>query len=140
MSEQNKSVVRRIVEEHWNEKKPSLVAELFDAKATVYTPDGPLHGLDGASQLLAAYSTAFPDFRLNIDELLADGDKITLRWTFTGTQNGPLGGIAASGKSVSVPGIAIFQVASGKAREVRMLWDKYALMQQIGALAGQAAA
>jgi predicted ester cyclase len=77
--------VRRIIEEHWNEKNPSLVAELFDAKTTVYTPDGTLQGLDGASQLLAAYTAAFPDFRLSIDELLADGDKVTLRWTFTGT-------------------------------------------------------
>lgn len=139
MSEHNKSVVRRLVEDHWNKKNPSLVTEVFDANTILHTPDGTLHGHDGALQLLSAYTTAFPDFRLIIDDLLADGDNVTLRWTFTGTQKGPFSGVGASGKSVSVPGIAIFQIASGKAREVRMVWDKYALMQQIGALASRAA-
>ena len=98
-----------------------------------------MRGHDGAGQLLAAYTTAFPDFRLQIENLLSDGDNITLRWTFTGTQKGPLGEIAGSGNRVSVPGITNFQVSSGKALEVHMVWDKYALMQQIGALARHAA-
>lgn len=139
MSERNKSVVRRIVEDHWNKKNPPLVAEVFDPKTVLHTPDGVLQGHDGALQLLAAYTVAFPDFRLAIDDLLVDGENVTLRWTFTGTHQGTLGAIQASGKSVSVPGIAIFQIADGKAREVRMVWDKYALMQQIGALASRAA-
>ena len=70
--------------------------------------------------------------------MLAEGDKVTYRWTFTGTHKGPLAGIAASGRKVSVGGIGIFRVAGGKASELRLLWDKYALMQQIGALASQA--
>src|SRR5579862_4255810 len=98
-----------------------------------------LQGHEGALQLLTAYSTAFPDFRLIIDDLLADGENVTLRWTFTGTHNGSFGALRASGKSVSVPGIAIFQITGSKAKEVRMVCDKYALMQQIGALASQAA-
>ena len=61
-----------------------------------------------------------------------------MRWTFTGTNKGPLAGIGASGKKVNVGGIGIFRISAGKASEVRMAWDKYALMQQIGALAGQA--
>ena len=139
MSEQNRSVVRRIVENHWNQKNPSLVTELFDAQATLYTPDGTLRGIAGASQLLAAYTNAFPNFRLHIDDLRSDEDAVTLRWTFTGTQNGPFGEIAASGRSVSVPGIAIFEIVDGKARDVHMLWDKFALIQEIGAPARKAA-
>jgi steroid delta-isomerase-like uncharacterized protein len=140
MSEQNKVVVRRIVEDHWNKKNPPLVAEVFDEKATLYTPDGTLRGHEGALQLLAAYTAAFPDFRLIIDDLLVDGENVTLRWTFIGTHEGAFGVINASGKSVSVPGIAIFQIVDDKARDVRMVWDKYALLQQIGALASGAAA
>lgn len=139
MSEQNKSVVRRIVEDHWNKKNQQLVTELFDKNTSLYTPDGTLRGIEGASQLLAVYTAAFPDFRLIIDDLLVDGENVTLRWTFTGTHKGALSGINASGKSVGVPGIGIFQIASGKAKDVRMVWDKYALMQQIGALASRAA-
>jgi len=138
MSEQNKSVVRRLIEDHWNKKNPALISEIFDPGVTVYTPDGTLKGHDGAKQLLTAYATAFPDFRLEIDDLLSDADKVTVRWTFKGAQNGPLAGIGATEKTVSVQGIGIFQIAGGKAKELRLLWDKYALMQQIGALATQA--
>ena|SRR2546426_11633408 len=138
MSEQNKAVVRRIIEDHWNRKNPALVGELFAATVAIHTPDGVLNAHDGARQLLNAYATAFPDFHLSIDDLLADGDRVTWRWTFTGTHKGPLASIAASGKTVSVGGIGIIRVTGGKASELRLIWDKYALMQQIGALAAQA--
>jgi predicted ester cyclase len=140
MSEQNKSVVRRIVEEHWNKKNPGLVNELFTSNVSLETPDGVLTGLQGASDLLHAYGTAFPDFRLIIDDLLADGDRVVLRWTFTGTQSGPLGDIAASGRQVKVPrGIAIFRIAGGKVDQGYFAWDKYALLQQLGVLPTAAA-
>ena len=69
MSEENKAVVRRIIEDHWNAKNHELVPELFAETVSIHTPDGVLKGLDGASTLLQAYATAFPDFRLSIDDL-----------------------------------------------------------------------
>jgi steroid delta-isomerase-like uncharacterized protein len=133
MSEQNKAVVRRIVEEHWNQKNAALVSELFAPNVSLRTPDGVLTGLEGASFLLRAYSTAFPDFRLIVDDLLADGNKVVLQWTFTGTHRGPLADIPATGRQVSVPrGIAIFRIEGGKMTEGQFAWDKYALMQQLG--------
>jgi steroid delta-isomerase-like uncharacterized protein len=135
MSEQNKAVVRRIVEDHWNNKNAALVSELFASNVSLETPDGVLTGLEGASFLLQAYATAFPDFRLIIDDLLADGDRVVLRWTFTGTHRGPLADIAASGRQVHVPcGIAIFRIAAGKVDQGYFAWDKYALLQQLGVL------
>jgi steroid delta-isomerase-like uncharacterized protein len=135
MSEQNKSLVRRIVEEHWNNRNAGLVTELFASKVSLETPDGVLTGLEGASFLLQAYATAFPDFRLIIDDLLADGDRVVLRWTFTGTHRGPLADIAASGRQVKVPRcIAIFRIAAGKVDQGYLAWDKYALLQQLGVL------
>ena len=102
MSEQNKALVRRLIEDHWNAKNPALVSELFAPTVTIHTPDGVLNGLDGASALLQAYATAFPDFRLVIDDLVADAEKVAFRWTFNGTHRGPLADIRASGKQVSV--------------------------------------
>ncbi len=132
MSEQNKAVVRRIVEDHWNKKNPSLIGELFAANCALHTPDGALQGQDGARQLYNAYATAFPDFRVKTDDMLADGNKVVVRYTFAGTHKGPLASIPASGKQANVQGIAIFNLAGGKADEVRFVWDKFALMQQIG--------
>ena len=67
--------------------------------------------------------------------LVADADKVAFRWTFNGTHRGPLADIRASGKQVSVSNnVGIFQIADGKVNESRLCWDKYALLQQVGAL------
>ena len=135
MSEQNKTLVRRIIEEHWNNRNAGLVSELFASNVSLDTPDGVLTGLEGASLLLQAYATAFPDFRLTIDDLLADGNKVVFRWTFTGTHRGPLADIPASGRQVNVPrGIGIFRVDAGKVDQGYLAWDKHALLQQLGVL------
>ncbi|HJY90600.1 MAG TPA: ester cyclase, partial [Candidatus Acidoferrum sp.] len=115
MSEQNKALVRRLIEDHWNAKNFALVSELYAPTVTMHTPDGVLNGLDGASMLLRAYATAFPDFRLVIDDLVADADKVAFRWTFDGTHRGPLADIRASNKQVSVSNnVGIFRIADGK--------------------------
>jgi steroid delta-isomerase-like uncharacterized protein len=135
MSEQNKAVVRRIVEEHWNNKNAALVSELFASNVSLETPDGVLTGLEGASFLLQAYATAFPDFHNTIDDLLADGNQVVFRWTFTGTQRGSLAGLAASGRQVRVPrNIGIFRIDAGKVDQGYLAWDKYALFQQLGVI------
>jgi steroid delta-isomerase-like uncharacterized protein len=135
MSEQNKAVVRRLIEDHWNAKNHALVSEFFAPAVSIHTPDGDLKGLDGASTLLQAYATAFPDFRLIIDDMVAEADRVAFRWTFEGTHRGPLGDIRATGKRVSIPNaIAIFRLASGKVNEARMCWPKYLLLQELGVL------
>ena len=135
MSEQNRAIVRRLYEDHWNRKNPALVNELFAPTVSLHTPDGVLTGLEGASFLLQAYSTAFPDFHLAIDDMVAENDKVVVRYSFTGTHRGPLADIPASSRPVNVTnGIGIFRVVAGKVSEVHFSWDKYALLQKLGAL------
>ncbi len=135
MSEQNKTVVRRIIEEHWNNKNADLVSELFTSNVSLDTPDGVLTGLEGASSLLQAYATAFPDFHLATDDLLADGDQVVFRWTFTGTHSGPLAGTAATGRQITVSrNIGIFHLDGGKVNQGYLAWDKYAIFQQLGVI------
>ena len=135
MSEQSKEVVRRVVDEHWNKKNPDLVSELFAPNMTLDTPDGVLSGHEGAHALLQAYETAFPDFHLATDDLFANGDQVVIRWTFTGTNTGSLAGMAPSGNKISVSrNIGIFRVDGGKVVGGHLNWDKYALLQQIGAI------
>jgi len=142
MSEQNKRVVRRIVEDYWSKKNPSLAGELFAANCSLHTPDGDLKGMKGVTQLYDAYATAFPDFRITIDDTIAEGDRVVIRHNFVGTHKGPLGGIAASGNRVAVHGLMMFRLEDGKVAEGRFSWDRLSLQQQIGALpkvSGQAA-
>jgi steroid delta-isomerase-like uncharacterized protein len=142
MSDQNKAVVRRIVEDYWNKKNPALVGELFATDCSLHTPDGDLQGVKGAAQLYDAYATAFPDFRITAEDTVAEGDRVALRYNFTGTNKGPLGAIPASGNRITVSGIVIFRLTGGKVAEGRWSWDRVSLQQQIGALpraSGQAA-
>jgi predicted ester cyclase len=135
MSEANKMVIRRLVEEHWNQRNAALVSDLFAPTVSLRTTDGPLEGLSGAGALLEVYGSAFPDFRVNIQELLADGDRVILQYTFTGTNRGPLGAIPATGRHVDTPpGIAIFRLVDEKVVDGRIVWDKYALLQQLGVI------
>ena len=135
MSEENKAVVRRLVEEHWNNKNADIVGEIFTEDVTLDTPDGVLTGLEGASALLQAYATAFPDFHNHTDDLFAVGDQVVLRWTFEGTHRGPMAGISGSGKQAKVSrNIGVFRVNGGKVQQATLAWDKYSLFQQIGVI------
>jgi steroid delta-isomerase-like uncharacterized protein len=135
MSDENKRVARRIFEEHYNRRNAAIVGELFAADVSLQTPDGVFAGLEGASALMQAYATAFPDFRLAIDDLVAEGDRVVVRYAFTGTHRGPLGDIPATGKQVSVTnGIGVYRIAAGKVAEGHFAWDKYGLLQQLGVL------
>lgn len=141
MSEQNKAVIRRLIEDHWNAKNAAMVSELFAPTVSLQTPDGGLTGLEGAAFLLQAYATAFPDFRIIIDDVVAEGNEVVVRWTFTGTNRGPLADLPATGKGVSVPNaIGIFRLAAGKVEAGHFAWDRYELRQQLGLLPASSAA
>jgi predicted ester cyclase len=129
MSEQNKALVRRLFDDHWNAKDEELVGEIFAPTISLSTPDGVYTGLKGALSLLQSYATPFPDFHLAIEELIAEDDKVVVQWTFTGTHSGPL----TVGRRVKVPnGIAIYRIADGKIRQGTMAWNKYELLRQLG--------
>ncbi|MGI9628947.1 MAG: ester cyclase, partial [Longimicrobiales bacterium] len=69
------------------------------------------------------------------EDVFADGNQVVCRWTFRGTHGGAFGGVEATGKEVSVPGaIGVLRVEGGKISEGHFAWDKYSLMQQLGAL------
>ena len=129
MSEQNKAVVRRLFEDHWNAKDEALLSELFAPAISLYTPDGAYTGLKGALSLLHSYSTPFPDFHLAIEDLISEGDKVAVKWTFSGTHSGPL----TAAKRVKLPGcIAIYRIVDGKIADGTMAWNKYDLLRQLG--------
>ena len=139
MSEQNKAVVRRLIDEHWNNRNAAIVSELFASNVSLDTPDGVFTGLEGASSLLQAYEAAFPDFHNATDDLFAEGDQVVVRWTYTGTNTGPFADIAATGKQVRVPrAIGIFQLEGGKVTQGHLAWDKYGLLQQLGVIPSSA--
>jgi predicted ester cyclase len=97
-------------------------------------------GLEGARQAFSLALAAFSDFRHEIHDQLAEGDKVVTRVTGLGTHTGELLGIPATGKEVQMTGVAIHRIAEGKLAEHWALIDALGLLQQLGAIPAPASA
>jgi steroid delta-isomerase-like uncharacterized protein len=87
---------------------------------------------EGWKQAHIMFLTAFPDQQLTIEDEIAEADTVVTRWTFTGTHQGPLMGVPATGKRVALKGISVDRVRDGKVIEHRAQMDMVGLMQQLG--------
>jgi steroid delta-isomerase-like uncharacterized protein len=137
LSETNKTVSRRFLEEVWNKGNLTVLNEII-ASDHVNSGPGTLPGLptgpEGSKQLVTVYRNAFPDVHFTIDEQIAEGDKVVTRWTAHGTHQGELVGIPATGKSSTVTGINVDRVVNGKIAESWGIFDQFGMMQQLGVI------
>jgi steroid delta-isomerase-like uncharacterized protein len=134
MSETNKTVVRRLFEEVWNKGNLPVTDELFAPNYAHHDSSTPDVGRGPESEKKRAtlYRTAFPDLRLTIEDIIAEGETVMARWSCQGTHRGDLSGIAPTGKRFTISGISIARIANGKMAEGWVNWDALGLMQQLG--------
>ena len=85
------------------------------------------------AQFLVAWRAAFPDLRLEIDELVAAGDCVAARWTLRGTHRGAFLGVPPTGRRVAVAGRELYRMASGKVVQRCAAVDTPGLLRQLGA-------
>jgi steroid delta-isomerase-like uncharacterized protein len=135
-TEENKAIVRRLNDEVWSEGRLEVIDELIadDFVTTVVGAPEQIRGPQGFREFVAMYRKAFPDLRITVDEQIAEGETVVTRWTATGTNEGELMGMPASGKQATTAGININRVAGGKLVEGWGLFDQLGLLQQIGAV------
>jgi steroid delta-isomerase-like uncharacterized protein len=95
-------------------------------------PPGMQHGHDGHLAVVNLFMGAFPDMRWEVEDLLADGDKVVARTTMTGTHGGDFFGIPASGREVRVAGIHMLTLRDGKIVRHDGVNDDLGLMRQLG--------
>jgi predicted ester cyclase len=129
---------RRLLEQSFNTGNFELIDELVALEAVQHDPALPaqlrdLRGPDGIKRTVTMYRTAFPDLRMTVDEAIASGDKVALRWHSEGTHRGELAGLAPTGVHGSVTGISIDRWQDGKVVEVWAEWDNLGLARQLGA-------
>jgi steroid delta-isomerase-like uncharacterized protein len=134
VSEENKALVRRFVEEFWNEGNTAAVDELMAIDAAIHMPTGEVVNPDGFKGFVAMWRDSFSDWHSTVEELIAEGDRVAERWTGRGTHQGELQGIPPTGKRVEVPGSVFYRIVGGKIVEFRGQLDMLSLMQQIGAV------
>jgi steroid delta-isomerase-like uncharacterized protein len=97
-------------------------------------PPAAWRGPRAMARWLGAYLCAFPDLAIVFEDALTCRDRVVTRWRFEGTHAGPLPGIPATGRRVSVEGIRIDRIEGGKIAESWMQWDRLGMLEQIGAL------
>ena len=133
----NKTIARRFFEEVFGQGKLDvldvIVAKDHNNKGPATLPGLPT-GPEGARQVVTMYRNAFPDFRVTVDEQIAEGDKVVTRWTAHGTHKGELAGIPATGKSSTVTGISVDKLVNGKIAESWGIFDQFGMMQQLGVI------
>jgi predicted ester cyclase len=137
MSEANKGIVRRMIDEILNgQGNPDVADELFAPYYVGHNPASPVdtRGPEGVKGFASMFRSAFPDVHFSVEDQVAEGDKVVTRWRGSGTHRGDLFGIAPTGKGASFVGITINRIEGGKVAEEWQIFDALGMMQQLGAI------
>ncbi|MFL5761947.1 MAG: ester cyclase [Thermomicrobiales bacterium] len=140
--EANKALARRWYDEVASQGNLDVIDELFAPDHVNHqagAAPGEGSGPAGQKQLVTAFRGAFPDLSVSVEDTVGQGDRVLVRYVFTGTQTGAYNGIPPTGKRVEVTGMAIWRFANGKAAETWVIFDIFGLLQQLGVIPGPAA-
>ena len=130
----NKALVLRSEAELWSKGNLAVADELYSPDFVCHFVVGPeWRGLEGIKGEVKRHRTSFPDWHERVDDIVAEGDRVVIRFTSTGTQRGEFAGIAPTGRKVSIQEVAIFRLVDGKIVEQWGMPDIHGLMQQLGA-------
>jgi steroid delta-isomerase-like uncharacterized protein len=134
MATENKSIVRRLYEEVWNDRKLDVVDELISPSHALHDANasGSQMGPDAYKRRVVQLTTAFPDLHFAIEDVVSEKDKLVVSWTISGTHKGEYEGIPPTNKEISVDGITISYIANGKILDSYVSWDALGLMRQLG--------
>jgi steroid delta-isomerase-like uncharacterized protein len=132
--EQNKILMRHIIEEVWNKGEYSIVDELVSDEYISQSAPETFRGLDSYKQFYSTLRTAFPDIRFTIEDQIAEGDKVVTRWIARATHTGEYQGISPTGRKGVITGITINRTSNGKIIEGWTNWDTFGLLKQLGVI------
>lgn len=133
MSEQYKTAARNFIEKGLNQKDLSAFETYFSPDLTDHAlPPGLPPGREGRKIFASALLAAFPDLQVDVEDLVAEGEKLVTRYSVRGTHKGDLMGIPATGKEISITGIAVDRFENGLSVEHWEIIDQLGLMQQLG--------
>ncbi len=133
LQEKNKAIARRVFDEIFNQNK-------FEVADEIYAKDFVNHGmhrdigLKEDQEAARGWKAAFPDMKMTVVKMVAEGDFVTVLWTAAGTNTGAGNGLPATGKKAEGRGITIWRVEKGKLKEEWTAADRLQMMQQLGLL------
>ncbi len=131
---ERKALIRRFYEEVWGRGNLDVCDDVFALNYVRHdlrpTEAGP--GPEGQKQIAASFRSAFPDLRLDVEILVAEGDYVVGRWTADGTHLGSWGAVEATGRRATFSGVNIFRFENGKVAEIWNHRDDLAYGLQTG--------
>jgi steroid delta-isomerase-like uncharacterized protein len=131
-----KALFGYLVEEAWNKGNLEAADQVFSASFThPHLASEPVSGPARAKQFIAAYRTAFPDIHIQIEDQIAEQNRLAVRCRMQGTHAGELMGIPPTGKRVDAGVMLFFRFEEGKIAEEWIEFNQLSVLQQIGAIA-----
>jgi steroid delta-isomerase-like uncharacterized protein len=131
-AEDNVRLARRWFEEVWNQRRSETVHELLLADSVGHLEHGDVVGPQAFLAVHAEFMKSFPDLQMTVEDVVAQGDNVVLRWSVSATHHGDGFNVPATGKPVRFRGITWMRFQSGKIAEGWDAWNAGGLMQNLG--------
>ena len=134
MTDENKKIARRLVEEGWNKGREEALHEMMSTKCRVHDPVFPslAPGIDSYKEHIRNCRSGFPDLKFTIEDSIAERNEVVHHWKAHGTHRATFLGMQATNKSATVSGTTIYRMERGKVAEMWVDWNLLSLLEQLG--------
>lgn len=130
---ENKTVVCRIVEDLFNTGDAGIADKDFAADYIDHSAsNSQMRGTENVRRFIESWRAAFPDTRSAVDDIVAEGDRVAVRWTTHATHRGEFMGVAPTGRQVAVGWFGMFRLSDGRVVESWDTLNALEMMQQLG--------
>jgi steroid delta-isomerase-like uncharacterized protein len=136
MSEQNKTLARRWFEDLFSRGDLDAANEILSAEFVDHLTHEDERGIEELKHYVTIYRTAFPDIQDTVEDIVAEADKVVVRWKSRGTHQGEFMGVAPTGRDVTFTGMRLFRIAENEIVESWVNIEERGLREQLGAVSG----
>ena len=122
----------------WNDQEYSKISDVVSESYTGEFPEAEeaVQGPDGLEEFMREFSAGFPDFHVELRDLITSGETVVAEGTYTMTHEGEFNGIPPTEREVEIRAMAKFRIEDGKVKEHREYHDRHALLEQLGVIEG----
>jgi predicted ester cyclase len=131
MTESERDLGKRWFEQVWNQGQREAIAEMMAPDAVVHDGERVTVGLSAFYSFFDRMMTTFSEMRVSVEDTIAEGDKLCVRWECTCRHTGHGLGVAPTGGTVHITGISIMRLAGKMFVEAWQNWDMLGMMEQI---------
>ena len=131
MTNEERNLGQRWFEEVWNKGRREAIAELLAPEAVIHDGGTDSVGPEGFYPFYDRLRSAFSEMRVTVEDTIAEGDKVVVRWACSCKHTGDGLGFPATGQAVSFTGVSIVRVSGGKLLEGWQNWDMLGMLEQL---------